>query len=182
MDSMFARAMSDDNVIEAVPALMNQAEEQGGANADNLSMIALRWEDKGGIGFYGVQQYPAPITDLDPNRPIYDGSHAYFDAFLSYRTKLFADRVSGILDAARRQPKPGVLQTSGRRRILVTAGEVFRAVADGAATFAVSEHAVWYRTDALWPAWYRRVFGTRFIAGSAEAGRGRGAGAGSALV
>lgn len=49
------------------------------------------------------------------------------------RAGFFADRVSGVLDASRRQPKPGVIQTSGRSRILVTAAEVLRAVADGAA-------------------------------------------------
>ena len=49
------------------------------------------------------------------------------------RAGFFADRVSGILDATRRQPKPGVLQTSGRSRILVTADEVLAAAADGAA-------------------------------------------------
>jgi hypothetical protein len=54
---------------------------------------ALRWEDKGGIGFYGVQQYPAVITDLDPNRPIWDKSHLYADAFLGYRTKLFGSKI-----------------------------------------------------------------------------------------
>ncbi len=40
-----ARAMSGGNVMQAVPALMNQAEARGGDNADNLSMIAIRWED-----------------------------------------------------------------------------------------------------------------------------------------
>ncbi len=42
---MIARAMSGGNVMQAVPALMNQAESRGGENADNLSMIAIRWED-----------------------------------------------------------------------------------------------------------------------------------------
>jgi hypothetical protein len=49
---------------------------------------ALRWEDKGAIGYYGVQQFPAVITDLDPNRPIYDKARLYVDAFASYRLKL----------------------------------------------------------------------------------------------
>jgi serine/threonine protein phosphatase PrpC len=40
-----ARTMGGGNIMQAVPALMNQAEAKGGANADNLSMIALRWED-----------------------------------------------------------------------------------------------------------------------------------------
>lgn len=44
-NELVARAMSSGNVMQAVPALMNQAEARGGDNADNLSMIAIRWED-----------------------------------------------------------------------------------------------------------------------------------------
>lgn len=55
---------------------------------------AVRWQDKGAIGFYGVEQLPAIITQLDANRPIYDKARANFDAFTSYRTKLFSDRVN----------------------------------------------------------------------------------------
>lgn len=54
---------------------------------------ALRWEDKGSIGYHGVQQLPEIITDLDPNRPIWDKAHLYVDAFVGYRTRLFADKV-----------------------------------------------------------------------------------------
>ncbi len=54
---------------------------------------ALRWEDKGAIGYYGVQSLPAIITDLDPNRPIYDKAHYFVDAFVGYKTKLWNDKV-----------------------------------------------------------------------------------------
>ncbi|QYM79674.1 TonB-dependent receptor [Horticoccus luteus] len=54
---------------------------------------AIRWEDKAAIGYYGKQSLPAIITDLDPNRPIYDKSHTYVDAFIAYKTKLWNDRV-----------------------------------------------------------------------------------------
>jgi outer membrane receptor protein involved in Fe transport len=54
---------------------------------------ALRWEDKGGIGYYGVQKLPATITDLDPNNPIWDKARYYVDAFVTYRTKLFAKKI-----------------------------------------------------------------------------------------
>jgi hypothetical protein len=55
---------------------------------------AVRWEDKAAIGYYGVETYPAVVTRLDPNRPIWDGTHAYFDAFVSYKTRLFSDKVA----------------------------------------------------------------------------------------
>lgn len=54
---------------------------------------AFRWEDKGAIGYYGAQQLPAVITDLDSNRPVWDKAHYYVDAFVSYRTKLFANKI-----------------------------------------------------------------------------------------
>lgn len=50
---------------------------------------ALRWEDKGSIGFYGVEAPPAIVTALDPNRPLWDKAHLYADAFVGYRTRLF---------------------------------------------------------------------------------------------
>ncbi len=49
---------------------------------------AVRWEDKGAIGYHGVEQLPALITTLDPRRPIYDKARAYFDAFATYRLKV----------------------------------------------------------------------------------------------
>ena len=58
---------------------------------------ALRWEDRGAIGYYGLQQLSAIITDLDPNRPIWDQAHLYADAFVSYRTRWFSDKVATTL-------------------------------------------------------------------------------------
>ncbi|MFM9090700.1 MAG: TonB-dependent receptor, partial [Verrucomicrobiota bacterium] len=54
---------------------------------------ALRWEDRGAIGYYGVQQLPAVITELDPGRPIWDRARLYADAFVTYRTRWFGERV-----------------------------------------------------------------------------------------
>jgi len=54
---------------------------------------ALRWEDKGAIGYWGKQQVPAIITEYDPNRPLYDKQHLYVDAFAGYRTRMFGNKV-----------------------------------------------------------------------------------------
>jgi outer membrane receptor protein involved in Fe transport len=54
---------------------------------------ALRWEDKGAIGYYGKQTLPDVITELDANRPIYDKARAYIDAFVSYRTRMMGGRI-----------------------------------------------------------------------------------------
>jgi hypothetical protein len=62
---------------------------------------SLRYASKGAIGFYGKGYTPGMdltlaanrILQLDPNRPIYSGSETNVDVFVSYRTKLFADKV-----------------------------------------------------------------------------------------
>jgi hypothetical protein len=54
---------------------------------------ALRWEDKGAIGYYGVESLPAVITTLDATRPVYDKARFYGDVFVAYRTRLFARKV-----------------------------------------------------------------------------------------
>jgi hypothetical protein len=58
---------------------------------------AIRWEDKSAIGYYGLQQYPAVITALDPNRPIWEKGRYYFDAFVSYKTKILAMNIPTTL-------------------------------------------------------------------------------------
>ena len=55
---------------------------------------ALRWQDRAAIGYYGVQQLPASITDLDANRPVWAKAQFYADAFVGYRTRLWSDRVN----------------------------------------------------------------------------------------
>lgn len=70
---------------------------------------SLRWEDKGAIGYYGVQKLPGVVTALDPNRPVYDKAHYYADVFFSYRTKLFRDKVGATFQLNVRN-----LQESGR--------------------------------------------------------------------
>ena len=49
---------------------------------------ALRWEDKGAIGYYGVSTPSGVYSELDPNKPIYDRVRAYVDLFGSYRLKV----------------------------------------------------------------------------------------------
>ena len=75
---------------------------------------AMRWEDKGAIGYYGVQKLPDIITDLDPNRPIYDNARFYFDAFVGYRTKIWNGKVGANLQLnVRNLQEGGRLQAVG---------------------------------------------------------------------
>jgi serine/threonine protein phosphatase PrpC len=42
---MMAVALKSDNLMQAVPMLLGQADIRGGPNADNLSILVVRWED-----------------------------------------------------------------------------------------------------------------------------------------
>jgi hypothetical protein len=75
---------------------------------------AVRWEDKGAIGYYGVQSLPASITDLDRNRPIYDKARAYFDLNMRYRMRLWANKVGTTIQLnVRNIQENGRLQAIG---------------------------------------------------------------------
>ena len=51
---------------------------------------AVRWEDKGSIGYYTLPDDP---NAFDGNHPIYDKAHTYVDAGVTYSSKIFNDRV-----------------------------------------------------------------------------------------
>jgi serine/threonine protein phosphatase PrpC len=42
---LMAVALKGANLLQAVPMLLNQAEQKGGVHGDNLSVVAVRWED-----------------------------------------------------------------------------------------------------------------------------------------
>ncbi len=60
---------------------------------------AVRWEDKGSIGFLGAAPSKLPgnfsgvILELDPNKPVFDPSRFYFDLSVGYRMRLFGDKI-----------------------------------------------------------------------------------------
>ncbi|PTX92466.1 TonB-dependent receptor plug domain-containing protein [Opitutus sp. ER46] len=59
---------------------------------------AERWEDKSIIGYYGkasgaIAATPNLLDISDTTRPIYDDAQFYTDLWVSYRTKIFNDRV-----------------------------------------------------------------------------------------
>ena len=72
---------------------------------------AVRWEDKGAIGYYGIPVNGdlAAAMRYDPGRPVYDKAHTYVDAFVGYGVRFFGDKVR-----ARFQVNGRNLQESGR--------------------------------------------------------------------
>jgi hypothetical protein len=76
---------------------------------------ALRWEDRGAIGYYGIKDATGTYVALDPDNPIYNRAHTYIDAFVGYRTKLFADKIGATfqLNVQNLQESGGRLQPTG---------------------------------------------------------------------
>ena len=56
---------------------------------------SVRWESKGAIGYYGIPINGdiAAATAYDPSRPIWSKANTYLDAFASYSTHLWHDKV-----------------------------------------------------------------------------------------
>lgn len=80
---------------------------------------AIRWEDKGAVGYYG-KDYQAllaansPITELDADNPVYDPAHWYFDAFIAYKTKFWSNKMSANIQLnVRNIQEDGRLQPIG---------------------------------------------------------------------
>jgi hypothetical protein len=59
----------------------------------NTTGTAERWEDKAAIGYFCVEKFPATITELDINNPIYDRAHLYVDPWIRYSVRLFGGKV-----------------------------------------------------------------------------------------
>jgi outer membrane receptor protein involved in Fe transport len=59
---------------------------------------AVRWEAKGSIGFYGAAADPdGVVREYDPNRPVWDKEHYYFDFNARYKFKFYKNRVGCTL-------------------------------------------------------------------------------------
>jgi hypothetical protein len=55
---------------------------------------ALRWASKGAVGYLaGAPDPDGVVRRLDPNKPVYDKAQTNIDLFLSYRMRLFNNRV-----------------------------------------------------------------------------------------
>lgn len=62
---------------------------------------AIRWEDKGLLGYYGLLNSAGQYTRTDPNRPVYDTDRGvnsfsdltHFDFVFSYAFKMFNDKI-----------------------------------------------------------------------------------------
>jgi len=91
----------------------------------NTSVIgAIRWEDKGSIGYYAFDNDP---NAYDPDRPIYDKAHTYVDFGSSGRFQFFTRHRSSsgkdttVIRFARTRPFiSSCIERASRRKRLVT--------------------------------------------------------------
>ena len=73
---------------------------------------SARWDDKASIGFLGLKGDPANpnvYTQLDGTRPVYYQAPMAFDSFISYRTRLFRNKIGASFQLNVRN-----MQESGR--------------------------------------------------------------------
>jgi len=55
---------------------------------------AVRWEDRAAIGFLaGAPDADGVVRTLDPDKPVYDDPHYYFDFLAGYNLRWFGDRI-----------------------------------------------------------------------------------------
>lgn len=95
---MMAVALKSDNLMQAVPMLLGQAEIRGGPNADNLSVVAVRWE-----GSY--LEETADSSSVPPTRPMSsDTLTTRLDAFgrnPNIRTELTEEEIERAIEEIR---------------------------------------------------------------------------------
>ncbi|MFT3866870.1 MAG: TonB-dependent receptor [Nibricoccus sp.] len=68
---------------------------------------ALRYESKGAIGYYGIMDSNGIYQSLDRDRPVYDKEHYYLDAFISYKTKIWHDKIGTTVQLNARNLQEG---------------------------------------------------------------------------
>ena len=95
---MLAVALKTDNLMQAVPMLLGQADIRGGPNADNLSIVAVRWEDS------YREEGSSPSSVVSTQLMSRDTVTTKLDAFgrnPSYKTELSEEEIERAIDEIR---------------------------------------------------------------------------------
>jgi len=93
-----AVALKSDNLMQAVPMLLGQADIRGGPNADNLSIVAVRWEDS------YREEGTSPSSVVSTQLMSRDTVTTKLDAFgrnPSYKTELSEEEIERAIDEIR---------------------------------------------------------------------------------
>ena len=93
-----AVALKSDNLMQAVPMLLGQADIRGGPNADNLSIVAVRWEDS------YREEGTSPSSVVSTQLMSRDTVTTKLDAFgrnPNYKTELSEEEIERAIDEIR---------------------------------------------------------------------------------
>jgi serine/threonine protein phosphatase PrpC len=97
-DDIIAVALKSENLMQAVPMLLGQADIRGGPNADNLSIVVVRWEDS------YVEHSAADSSVISTQAMSRDTVTTKLDAFgrnPHYRTELTEDEIESAIEEIR---------------------------------------------------------------------------------
>ena len=95
---LMAVSLKSENLMQAVPMLLNQADIRGGPNADNLSVIAVRWEDS------YIDNNVADSSVISTQAMSRDTITTNLDAFgrnPNYKTELSEEEIEKAIDEIR---------------------------------------------------------------------------------
>jgi serine/threonine protein phosphatase PrpC len=95
---MLAVALKTDNLMQAVPMLLGQADIRGGPNADNLSIVVVRWEDS------YREEGSSPSSVVSTQLMSRDTVTTKLDAFgrnPSYKTELSEEEIERAIEEIR---------------------------------------------------------------------------------
>ena len=95
---LMAVALRTADLVRAVPQLLGQAEARGGPHADNLSMIAVRWEDSYSDGSSGGNSV---ITTRTMPRDTVPTKLEEFGRHPSHKTELTDDEIERAIEEIR---------------------------------------------------------------------------------
>ena len=97
-DELQAVALKSENLIKAVPMLLDQADIRGGPNADNLSIVVVRWEDS------YIEEGSSASSVVSTQTMSRDTITTKLDAFgrnPNYKTELTEDEIERAIDEIR---------------------------------------------------------------------------------
>jgi len=95
---MLAVALKSENLMQAVPMLMGQADIRGGPSADNLSIVVVRWEDsyvEHGVSDSSVVSTQAMSRDTVTTKLDAFGRNPH------YKTELTEDEIESAIEEIR---------------------------------------------------------------------------------
>ena len=97
-DDTLAVALKEKNLMQAVPMLLGQADIRGGPNADNLSIVVVRWEDS------YVEEGASTSSVVSTQTMSRDTVTTRLDQFgrnSKYKTELTEDEIERAIDEIR---------------------------------------------------------------------------------